>query len=59
MVNMKQKKLSKDRTSVAVGPGNRWKEVYDFLTPYSLAVVGGRVSFDICLRTSELIADAR
>lgn len=45
MVNMNQKKLSADKTFVAVGPGNRWKEVYDYLTTYNLAIVGGRVSY--------------
>ncbi|RYN32485.1 hypothetical protein AA0115_g3883 [Alternaria tenuissima] len=45
MVNMNQKKLSADKTSVAVGPGNRWKEVYDYLTPYNLAIVGGRAAY--------------
>lgn len=44
MVNLNQKTLSADRKTVAVGPGNRWKEVYDYLTPYDLAIVGGRVS---------------
>jgi hypothetical protein len=44
MVNLNQKELSVDKKFVAVGPGNRWKEVYDYLTPYDLAVVGGRVS---------------
>ncbi|KAE8857761.1 hypothetical protein P3342_012264 [Pyrenophora teres f. teres] len=43
-VNMNQKKLSADKKTVAVGPGNRWKEVYDYLTPYNLAIVGGRAS---------------
>ncbi|KAG9187578.1 hypothetical protein G6011_05449 [Alternaria panax] len=45
MVNMNQKRLSADRTAFAVGPGNRWKEVYDYLTPYNLAVVGGRAAY--------------
>ncbi|PZD29521.1 GlcD, FADFMN-containing dehydrogenase [Pyrenophora tritici-repentis] len=41
---MNQKKLSADKKTVAVGPGNRWKEVYDYLTPYNLAIVGGQAS---------------
>ncbi|CAN9152973.1 unnamed protein product [Alternaria alternata] len=45
MVNMNQKRLSADKTFVAVGPGNRWKEVYDYLTPYNLAIVGGRAAY--------------
>lgn len=44
MVNLNQKKLSTDKKTFTVGPGNRWKEVYDYLTPYNLAIVGGRVS---------------
>jgi FAD/FMN-containing dehydrogenase len=36
-------KLSEDTTIVSVGPGNRWRDVYDFLEPHSLTAVGGRV----------------
>jgi len=43
LVNMKELKLSSDKKTLAVGPGNRWLDVYSFLTPYNLAVVGGRV----------------
>lgn len=43
LINMNQRKLSDNRKTVAVGPGNRWLDVYNFLTPYGLAVVGGRV----------------
>ncbi|GAB1316328.1 hypothetical protein MFIFM68171_06538 [Madurella fahalii] len=35
--------LSKTRTVVSVGAGNRWRDVYSFLKPHSLAAVGGRV----------------
>lgn len=45
LVNMNKLKLSDDKKSLAVGAGNRWKDVYDYLTPYNLAVVGGRVSY--------------
>jgi len=44
MVKINQKILSADKKTVAVGPGDRWKEVYDYLTSYNLAAVGGRVS---------------
>jgi FAD/FMN-containing dehydrogenase len=44
MVNMNQRKLSADKKSVAIGPGSRWFDVYSYLTPYNLAVVGDRVS---------------
>lgn len=44
LVAMNKRKLSADQNTVAIGAGNRWFDVYDFLTPYNLAVVGGRVS---------------
>lgn len=44
LVNLNQLKLSSDKKTLAVGPGNRWLDVYSFLTPHNLAVVGGRVS---------------
>jgi FAD/FMN-containing dehydrogenase len=36
--------LSEDKSSVSVGPGARWADVYTYLETYGLAVVGGRVS---------------
>ncbi len=36
--------LSEDKKSVAVGSGNRWFDVYKYLEPHNLAVVGGRAS---------------
>lgn len=35
--------LSADKTTVSVGPGNRWGDVYLYLAPSKLAAVGGRV----------------
>jgi FAD/FMN-containing dehydrogenase len=35
--------LSSDKSYVSVGPGRRWEEVYDFLEPDGLVVLGGRV----------------
>lgn len=35
--------LSLDRSTVSVGPGNRWGDVYSYLAPSNLTVVGGRV----------------
>jgi hypothetical protein len=35
--------LSSDKSYVSVGPGRRWEEVYNFLEPYGLVVLGGRV----------------
>ena len=37
-------KVSTDRKTVSVGPGNRWVDVSNVLDPLGLAVVGGRVS---------------
>ncbi|KAK0130204.1 hypothetical protein ONS96_000728 [Cadophora gregata f. sp. sojae] len=35
--------LSGDKETAYVGPGNRWGVVYEFLKPWNLTVVGGRV----------------
>jgi hypothetical protein len=45
LANFKQLKLSADKNIFSVGAGNRWLDVYNYLTPHNLAVVGGRVSF--------------
>jgi FAD/FMN-containing dehydrogenase len=44
LVDMKERKLSADQKTAAIGAGNRRFDVYDYLTPYNLAVVGDRVS---------------
>ena len=36
--------LSGDHTTTRVGPGNRWINVYEYLTPKNLSVLGGRVA---------------
>lgn len=36
--------VSEDRTTVSIGPGCRWLDVYDTLEPFGLTVVGGRVA---------------
>lgn len=36
--------VNDDNTITQVGPGNRWINVYDYLSPKNLSVVGGRVS---------------
>ncbi|RAR05446.1 FAD-binding domain-containing protein [Stemphylium lycopersici] len=38
------RQLSADRKSVAIGPGNRWIDAYEYLTPYNLTIVGGRAA---------------
>ncbi|KAH8657883.1 FAD binding domain-containing protein [Xylariales sp. PMI_506] len=35
--------LSSDNSTVSVGPGNRWINVYDYLEPFGLCAVGGRI----------------
>lgn len=45
MEKMNEVVVSMDRKTVAVGPGNRWVDVYSTLEPEELAVVGGRVCF--------------
>ena len=35
--------LSEDRETAYVGTGNRWGAVYEFLKPWNLTAVGGRV----------------
>lgn len=35
--------LSMDHQTVSVGPGNRWSDVYQYLEPFGLTVVGGRM----------------
>jgi FAD/FMN-containing dehydrogenase len=36
--------LSKDQTVASAGAGNVWVDVYNYLEPYGLSVIGGRVS---------------
>lgn len=36
--------VSNDKKTVAIGPGNRWYDVYTTLQPSNIAVIGGRVS---------------
>lgn len=35
--------ISPDNSTIAVGPGNRWVDVYEALTPYDLYCIGGRM----------------
>lgn len=35
--------LSSDKSTVSVGAGYRWRDVYSYLAPSGLAVVGGRI----------------
>jgi FAD/FMN-containing dehydrogenase len=38
-----QLQISADHSTVHVGPGNKWVDVYEYLEPYGVAVVGGRI----------------
>ncbi|KAJ4200809.1 hypothetical protein NW759_015784 [Fusarium solani] len=40
--NLNHINVSEDRTSVEIGPGNRWIDVYSALDPLGVTVVGGR-----------------
>ena len=35
--------ISPDKKTVTTGTGNRWRDVYGFVEPYGVLVVGGRV----------------
>lgn len=37
-------KVAEDRSTVTVGPGNRWYDVYAAIEPLGITVVGGRAS---------------
>jgi FAD/FMN-containing dehydrogenase len=41
--NLTTLELSHGQSTVSVGAGNRWRDVYSYLEPYGLAAVGGRV----------------
>ncbi|KAF7559912.1 hypothetical protein G7046_g4250 [Stylonectria norvegica] len=44
LVNLNQISLSADKTQTSVGAGNIWYNVYTYLQPKGLTVIGGRVS---------------
>ncbi|PYI00583.1 FAD-binding domain-containing protein [Aspergillus sclerotiicarbonarius CBS 121057] len=44
LVSLNSTTLSENSTIASVGPGNRWVDVYDWLEPKGLSVIGGRVS---------------
>ncbi|PSK58778.1 hypothetical protein B9Z65_6793 [Elsinoe australis] len=41
---LKTLSLAEDKATVSIGAGNRWIEVYQFLEPEGLYVIGGRLS---------------
>jgi FAD/FMN-containing dehydrogenase len=44
LLNMNQISVSADKTQTLIEPGNRWVDVYSYLQPKGLTVIGGRVS---------------
>lgn len=40
--NMKEIKLSGDKKTVAIQPGNRWQAIYEVLNPKGVSVIGSR-----------------
>lgn len=44
MGKMRTLSVSADRTVTQVGPGNTWIDVYSYLSPQNLTVIGGRVA---------------
>ncbi|GKZ33031.1 hypothetical protein AbraIFM66950_002748 [Aspergillus brasiliensis] len=44
LVGLNSTVLSQNATIASVGAGNRWLDVYDWLDPLGLSVIGGRVS---------------
>lgn len=44
LINLNEIVVSEDQTLTSVGPGNTWFDVYSYLQPQGLTVIGGRVS---------------
>jgi len=42
--HLNQLSISHDQAEITIGTGNIWSDVYDYLDPMGLTVVGGRVS---------------
>jgi FAD/FMN-containing dehydrogenase len=45
--NLNEVKLSSHKKIAAIGPGNRWIDVYKILEEYGVQVIGGRVSVSL------------
>lgn len=52
-----QLKLSEDKSTIEVGAGNKWGQVYEYLEPYKLTVVGGRAGTLAVLRKLVDVSD--
>ncbi|KAM0517040.1 hypothetical protein ACHAPE_005152 [Trichoderma viride] len=44
LINLNQITLSSDKKQASIGPGNVWYDVYNYLQPHNVTVIGGRVS---------------
>ena len=42
LINLNSLSVSADKTTTYVGTGNHWRDVYSYLDPQNLAVIGGR-----------------
>jgi len=42
--HLNQLSISHDQAEITIGTGNIWSDVYDYLDPMGLTVVGGQVS---------------
>ena len=40
---LKQISISDDKQVLSLGPGGRWGDVYTFLDPHGVSVIGGRI----------------
>ncbi|KAK6361731.1 hypothetical protein TWF730_005445 [Orbilia blumenaviensis] len=43
LTNLTKLSLSADKSITTIGVGNRWGTVYNYLQPYNLTVIGGRI----------------
>ncbi|KAK6603098.1 FAD binding domain-containing protein [Botrytis cinerea] len=43
LAGLNELQISADNTTIDVGPGNRWYDVYAYLEPYGRVVIGGRL----------------
>ena len=43
LTDLNELQLSTNQSYVSVGPGRRWQDVYSYLEPFGLVVLGGRV----------------
>lgn len=44
LTNLNQVTVASDRSTVTIGPGNNWGNVYGEIVPQGLAIGGGRVA---------------